>query len=93
MTQPQPDRNPAPYRTGSHADPLSRREVLDDPLVARREGGPAAGPFVFLPLLALFVVGLWLMGNGYERDSALFFTAGLLVSGIAFAIPLTFLRD
>ena len=84
--------HPEPYRTGSNADPL-HRDAVDDPSVIRKERVPAAGPLIFLPVMALFVVGLWMMGNGYERDSALVFVAGLLVSGIGFLIPVTLLRD
>ena len=84
--------HPEPYRTGSHTDAL-HRDREDDPTAVRKEKVPAAGPLMFLPVMALFVLGLWMMGNGYERDSALVFVAGLLVSGIGFLIPVTFLRD
>ncbi len=83
--------HPEPYRTGGHTDPL--HGDADDPTGVRKERVPAAGPLMFLPVMALFVVGLWMMGNGYERDSALVFVAGLLVSGIGLLIPVTFLRD
>lgn len=87
MTHPEPD------RAGTHTEPVRRRDVADDLLVVRKESMPAVGPLMFLPFLALFVVGLWLLGNGYENDSGLVFVAGILVSGISFLIPVGLLRD
>ena len=55
---------------------------------------PAAGrPLLFLPFLLIFIAGLWLMGYGYDEGSALLFSAGLLASGVAFAVPLHLGRD
>lgn len=54
---------------------------------------PSSGPVLFLPLLALFVFGLWLMGYGYEQANGVLFGAGLLVCGFSFAIPQHLLRD
>ena len=54
---------------------------------------PSSGPVLFLPLLALFVLGLWLMGYGFDQGNGVLFGAGLLVAGFAFAIPMHLLRD
>lgn len=42
----------------------------------------------FVVVMAIFVGGMWGMGEGFARDNGLFFSAGLLVScaGVAFAL-------
>ena len=57
-----------------------------------RDGAPAAGPLLFIPFVVLFLVGLWLLGYGFDQDSGLLFCLGLLLAGVAFLVPLS-LRD
>jgi hypothetical protein len=78
-----------PERLSASRIDLGRPDADDR---STREGAPAAGPLLFLPFMALFVVGLWLLGYGFEQGSGLIFGLGLLVAGIAFMVPLT-LRD
>ncbi|WP_149203381.1 hypothetical protein [Actinotalea subterranea] len=43
---------------------------------------------MFLVCLAALLAGFWLMGSGVTNGNGLVFAGGLLVSGIAFGIPM-----
>ena len=83
---------PEPFRDAGDVE--SRLgEAPHDPAGVRKEAVPSAGPLMFLPFLVLFCVGLWLLGDGFERESGPLFVAGILIAGVAFLIPVGLLRD
>ena len=85
---------PEPFRNATEADSAVRRDALgDDAANIRKERVPKVGPLMFLPFLALFVAGLWLLGYGFERASGPLFVAGILAAGVAFLIPVGRPRD
>lgn len=47
----------------------------------------------FLVTMAIFVAGLWGMGEGFSQQSAIFFSAGLLASCLAVAIAIHARQD
>lgn len=85
---------PEPFRDMTGVDDTRTSDALHEGSAAiRKEAVPTAGPLMFLPFLVLFCVGLWLLGDGFERESGPLFVGGILVAGLAFLIPVGLLRD
>lgn len=47
----------------------------------------------FLVCFAIFLTGFWLMGAAFVHHSAIYFTGGMLLSSIAFFIPIQMRQD
>ena len=68
---------------------------VDEPFPAEDSGAPAGALAVvtFGFCFALFAGGLFVMSLGYDASSALLFTTGLVVSSLAFLLPLQLLPE
>jgi|GEM_PF-5087864 len=67
------------------------RPLIDDRQAVGRHADerPAlAGPLVWVALMGLLLGGFALMGAAFTSDNGVLFGAGLLVSGLAFVVPL-----
>ena len=73
---------------------MSAMSVVE-PGPAQESSAPAGALAVvtFVLCFALFVGGLVVMSLGYDASSALLFTAGLVVSSLAFLLPLQLLPE
>lgn len=71
--------------------PIAGPPLIDDRPVAGRhvdERPALAGPLVWLALMGLLLGGFALMGAAFTSANGVLFCAGLLVSGLAFVVPL-----
>ena len=71
--------------------PTAGPPIIDDrPVVGRHvDDRPAlAGPLVWVALMGLLLGGFVLMGASFTTGNGVLFGAGLLVSGLAFVVPL-----
>lgn len=57
--------------------------------VPDHEGTPqrAMGMVLFVVCLAVFVLGFWLMAVGFDQESGLVFTLGILASTLGVILP------
>lgn len=78
---------PGDRQAGSDADRWDTGE--DHPT----DHGPTFGALLFVPCLLMFVFGLWLLGYAVDVDSGGIFSLGLVVSSLAFLIPIHLLRS
>jgi len=65
-----------------------------EPTEAHLDDRPVAvNAFIFVVVMAVFVLGFWAMGEGIAQHSALIFSAGLLGSCLAVGLALGVRRD
>jgi len=50
---------------------------------------PARGVLLWLGCMVLLLLGFWTMGVGYDHQSGLLFTLGVLSCSAALALPVT----
>lgn len=72
-------------RPGTDEAPRGGDDWMATQNAATTNPGAAAAWFV---LMALLLAGFALMGASFAQDNGLVFAAGLVVSGLAFLIPL-----